>query len=73
MDKYYPREHSTEVPKDPVGVNGSSPIAFGGGMVLGNDSGGRNELREQDPVCVAPDFPTSACRTKMSRISFDPF
>jgi len=38
------------VPKDPVGVNGSSPIAFGGGMVLGNDSGGRNELREQDPV-----------------------
>merc|ERR1719407_431552 len=25
------------VPKDPVGVGGSSPIAFGGGMVLGND------------------------------------
>jgi 15-cis-phytoene desaturase len=38
------------VPKDPVGVGGSSPIAFGGGMVLGNDAAGRKELREQDPV-----------------------
>merc|ERR1719311_478527 len=46
-------------PKDPVGVNGSSPIAFGGGMVLGNS--GNKELREQDAVQLdVPDADGSA-------------
>merc|ERR1719161_2342506 len=36
------------VPKDPFGVNGNSPIAFGGGMEL--DRAGKDELREQDAV-----------------------
>jgi 15-cis-phytoene desaturase len=42
------RAAKAHVPKDPVGVNGSSPIAFGGGMVLGPE--GTDELRAQDPV-----------------------
>jgi 15-cis-phytoene desaturase len=42
------------VPKEPFGVNGNSPIAFGGGMVI--DKAGKDELRAQDPVQL-PDDP----------------
>jgi 15-cis-phytoene desaturase len=39
------------VAKDPFGVNGNSPIAFGGGMVFNSAQGkGDDELRAQDPV-----------------------
>merc|ERR1712127_749900 len=34
--------------KEPMGVNGNSPIAFGGGMVLSKD--GEDEMIEVDPI-----------------------
>merc|ERR1719389_1529668 len=42
------RAAKDHVAKDPFGVNGNTPIAFGGGMVF-NDASNK-ELREQDAV-----------------------